>query len=278
MISLNNVDYAYTKGTSVFTKLNLNLEKGKVYGLLGKNGVGKSTLLKLIAGGIFPRSGTVHLGDFIPSNRKPQMYQEIFYLPEHFVENSLSIASYVKVNAGFYPKFHKERMYDLLNLLEVNINSKIQNLSYGQTKKFYIAFGLACQTKYIFLDEPTNGLDIPSKSQFRKILASNVTEDQIVIISTHQVKDLTNLIEAIIIIDDGEILLSKELYELENKLQFQHSYDADLGGSSIYKERTAGGYMHVSANVDNEPSEIDLEILFNTVLHKKEDLFNILND
>jgi len=179
MIILQDVDYAYTKTTSVFSKLSLKLEAGKIYGLLGKNGVGKSTLLKLIAGGLIPKQGTIRMGDYNPSNRKPQMYERLFYLPEDMAHIHLSIPMYVKAHAGFYPDFDSDLLYEILHTLEVDPTATIKNLSYGQTKKFYLAFGLACKTQYVILDEPTNGLDIPSKAKLRKVLASNLRQDQI---------------------------------------------------------------------------------------------------
>ena len=223
MISLDNVTYGYSKTKSIFTDLSLELHPGKVYGLLGKNGVGKSTLLKLIFGGLFPTGGSIRLGDFTPSHRRPQMYQNIFYLPEDVASTHLSINQFVRANAKFYAGFDKEQMYRTLDMFEIDKEAKINQMSYGQTKKFHLAFGLACNTRYVFLDEPTNGLDIPSKSQFRKVMVSNLLENQIVIISTHQVKDLTNLIDSILILDEGKILLAQELSEIETKLQFVQS-------------------------------------------------------
>ena len=277
MISLDNVTYGYSKTKSIFTDLSLELHPGKVYGLLGKNGVGKSTLLKLIFGGLFPTGGSIRLGDFTPSHRRPQMYQNIFYLPEDVASTHLSINQFVRANAKFYAGFDKEQMYRTLDMFEIDKEAKINQMSYGQTKKFHLAFGLACNTRYVFLDEPTNGLDIPSKSQFRKVMVSNLLENQIVIISTHQVKDLTNLIDSILILDEGKILLAQELSEIETKLQFVQSAHPQLDTPSIYKERVVGGYLHVVDNISGEPSELELEILFNSILNQKERILNLLS-
>ena len=278
MILIDNVTYSYSKSKSIFADLSLELHPGKVYGLLGKNGVGKSTLLKLIFGGLFPNGGSIKLGDFIPANRRPQMYQEIFYLPEDVVRSQLTIRQFVRANANFYPNFDKEHMFRILEMFEIDPSSRIDQLSHGQAKKFHLSFGLACKTKYLFLDEPTNGLDIPSKSQFRKVMVSNLSEDQIVIISTHQVKDLTNLIDSIVMLDNGKIILAQDLYEIETKVQLLQSAHPELDTPSIYRERVIGGYLHLVDNVNGEPSELDLEILFNSILNQKEKVLNLLNN
>ena len=277
MIALSNLDYQYTNGSKVFDQLNLKLDVGKIYGLLGRNGVGKSTLLKLISGGLISNNGEIKVGNYNPIQRRPEMYREIFYLPEELPISHLNIKSYISAHEDLYPKFDKAIFNHILSQFEVDNDKKLNALSYGQHKKFHIAFGLACKTKYIFLDEPTNGLDIPSKGQFRKVLASHMTEDQIIIISTHQVKDLTNLIESIIILEEGNIMLSKDLFEIETKLEFQYSTLRDDSSHSVYVERTTGGYIHIQPNHNEEPSEIDLEILFNGVLHRREELLTILN-
>lgn len=277
MITLDNVTYSYSKSKSIFANLSLELHPGKIYGLLGKNGVGKSTLLKLIFGGLFPTGGSIRLGDFTPSQRRPQMYQNIFYLPEDVPSSHLSINQYVRANANFYAGFDKEQLHRTLHMFEIDLSAKINQMSYGQTKKFHLAFGLACKTKYVFLDEPTNGLDIPSKSQFRKVMISNLLENQVVIISTHQVKDLSKLIDSILILDEGKILLAQELSEIETKLQFLQSAYPELDTPSIYKERVVGGYLHLVDNISGEPSELDLEILFNSILNQKEKVLNLLS-
>lgn len=223
MIHIQNVDFAYNKNKILFQNLDLSLEPGKVYGLLGKNGTGKSTMLKLMLGCLFPQAGNIRVGNYNPSDRKADMLEEFFYMPEEFIYLNLKPQEYLQAYRGFYPKFDDAVFLEIAQSFNIPPENAVKNMSYGQKKKFHLAFGLACKAKYVLLDEPTNGLDIPSKSQFRKILARHISEEQIVILSTHQVRDLSNLIEAVIILEEGKIVLEKNLMDIESNVQFVFS-------------------------------------------------------
>lgn len=191
MVNVQNVTFSYTKRTELLRNLSLKLEAGRIHGLLGKNGEGKSTLLKLISGLDFPKAGSINTLGFNPEKRHPEMLQEIFFLPEELPQMALSIASYENVYAPFYPNFSAEQFNSYLKEFDIeNKKSMLNKLSHGQKKKVFIAFGLATNTKLLLMDEPTNGLDIPSKGQFRRMVASAIDENRCLIISTHQVHDL----------------------------------------------------------------------------------------
>ncbi len=198
MINIQTLDFAYRKQRSLFDTLSLSLKPGSITGLLGKNGAGKTTLLKLIAGLLYPRSGVIEVNGFHPKNREPSFLSEIFLVPEEFYLPSISITTYIKANSIFYPRFDHDLMQKLLIEFELAMDNSIHRLSYGQKKKFIVSFALATKCRVLILDEPTNGLDIPSKSIFRKVMAGNLDEDQLVLISTHQVKDVENLIDNIV--------------------------------------------------------------------------------
>ena len=269
MINLEKLHFSYSKKKPLFSDLNLELKPGKVYGLLGKNGTGKSSLLKLIVGGIFAKQGNVSVNGTNSAKRDPKVLGEMFFLSENYHTPAIKIRDYVAANGPLYPKFDRDKFYSFLKTFEIDADSNLEHLSYGQRKKVVISFGIATNAKYLLLDEPTNGLDIPSKSQFRKALLSGFQEDQIVIISTHQIRDLNQLIESIIIIEDGKILFHKDVFELEEKLLFTKSLSEGSDAEVLYSEMVPGGYIHIQSNPNNEPSEVELEVLFNAIVQNK---------
>ena len=275
MIEISNLAFSYRKKKLLFDDLNLQFTQGRIHGLLGKNGAGKTTLLKLISGLLFPKNGNINTLGFEPRLRKPSMLQDIYFLPEEFSIPDFSIQKFVDVYAGFYPKFSSEQFNAYLCEFEIHDNSKLNALSYGQKKKVLIAFGVACNTRLLIMDEPTNGLDIPSKSQFRKIMAGIMDENRCVIISTHQVRDLDNLIDSITILDEQNVIISQPIEKITEKLCFKI-----INGNTeniLYSEDTLKGKWGVIENQHNEDSKLDIELLFNAIFANKikiQQLFN----
>lgn len=275
MIKINNLNFGYSKNNLLFKNLSMQLSAGHIYGLLGKNGAGKSTLLKNLAGLVYAQGGTVDVMGYDPAKRQPALLQQICFVPEEFYLPSVKIDTYVKANAAFYPNFDHAYFTALLEEFDIPVGQKLINMSYGQKKKVIIAFGLATNAKLIIMDEPTNGLDIPSKAQFRKIMASALTEDKCIIISTHQVRDLDNLIDTVIMVDENSIALKASVEEITNKLCFKRLKELDE--TVIYAEPSLSGYNAVVANYHNEDSKLDIELLFNAVLAEKSKLKPIFN-
>ncbi len=273
MISIHNLHFSYDKKKKLFDGMDLQIEPGKIYGLLGKNGTGKSSLLKLLSGVIFPKLGSIRLNEYNPVDRKPAMLEDIFFLSEDYQLPDISASLYLSIYSVFYKSFDEAKFYSITEIFEVPLGQGLDQLSFGQKKKFLIAFGLATNAKYILLDEPTNGLDIPSKSQFRKVMASSFSEHQVVIISTHQIRDLSQLIESVIIIDDGKIIFRNDLIDVENKLMFVRSLSNERIQNSIYSEMVTGGYVHILPNPEQEVTDVELEILFNAFMENR-DLIN----
>lgn len=275
MIKINNLNFGYNKHQLLFKNLSMQLSNGHIYGLLGKNGAGKSTLLKNLAGLVYAQGGTMDVMGYNPAKRQPALLQQICFVPEEFYFPSVKIDAYVKANAAFYPNFDHTYFTALLEEFDIPVGQKLINMSYGQKKKVIIAFGLATNAKLIIMDEPTNGLDIPSKAQFRKIMASALTEDKCIIISTHQVRDLDNLIDTVIMVDDSSIALKASVEEITNKLCFKRLKELD--DTVIYAEPSLAGYNAVMPNFHNEDSKLDIELLFNAVLAEKNKLKPIFN-
>ena len=267
MIKINDLNFGYSKQKLLFKDLSMQLKAGHIYGLLGKNGAGKSTLLKNIAGLVYATSGKIDVMGHDPAKRQPSLLRQICFIPEEFYLPSVKIDGYVKANAAFYPNFDHNYFSGLLTEFDIPVNQKLIDMSYGQKKKLIIAFGLATQARLIIMDEPTNGLDIPSKAQFRKIMAAALTEDRCIIISTHQVRDLDNLIDTVIMLDESNIVLKASVEEITRKLCFKRIKELD--DTVIYSEPSLLGYSALMPNYHDEESKLDMELLFNAVLAEK---------
>jgi ABC-2 type transport system ATP-binding protein len=267
MIKIKDLNFAYPRQKPLFNNLSLSVEPGSITGLLGKNGAGKTSLLKLLAGSLRSQSGEISVSGHNPQKREASMLNNVFLVPEEFYFPSISIDDYQKAYSPFYPAFDHEMLSRILKEFELEKTSNLRRLSHGQKKKFLIAFALSTRCGLLILDEPTNGLDIPSKLLFRKILAGSLDENQLVIISTHQVKDVENLIDKIIILDEGHIIFQETIAEISQKVNFVFSTSLDVDGA-IYSETIPGGYRSVTTN-GSAQTEVDIELLFNAVTKGK---------
>ena len=264
MIEIKDLTFGYKRKNILFDHLNIDIPMGNIYGLLGKNGSGKTTLLKQITGLLHPNQGECLIFG-IPSQYKlPSVLGNIYLIPEEFELPAIKMKDFARIHAPFYPKFDLQLLDKYLADFEVNGNPKLTTLSYGQKKKFLIAFGLATRTRILLLDEPTNGLDIPSKSQFRKIIASSMDEERSILISTHQVRDLASLIDNILILEDGKIIFNMSIVDISSKIAFTQTKDLS-NLDVLYAEDILGGKAVIYRKKDEE-TEIDIELLFNGVV------------
>lgn len=268
MIEIKNLSFGYKRKKLLYKNLSLKLEAGSIYGLLGKNGAGKSTLLKNFIGLLFPKDGKIAVNGFEPKKRWPSFLETIYFIPEEVYVPALTVEGYKNLFSPFYPTFNEERFYSYLEQLDVKDKGKLNGLSFGQQKKFIIAFALACNTKVLLLDEPTNGLDIPSKIKFRKLIASIFTDDKIICISTHQIRDLDNLIDRVIIVDNGELLLNASVSDISEKLCFKTVSELSSPDEILYSEDSLKGFSIVTKNTNAEDSKVNLEHLFNAITEK----------
>ncbi|NDV45905.1 ATP-binding cassette domain-containing protein [Paludibacter sp. 221] len=274
MITVDNISFKYKK-KEVFKNFSLSIEQGKVCGLLGKNGAGKSTLLYLMTGLLQPRSGLIQYNGENVSKRLPSTLSDIFIVPEEFSLPNISLKKYIALNQPFYPKFSKEQLHDNLNHFELDGDINLGALSMGQKKKVFMSFALATNTSLLIMDEPTNGLDIPGKSQFKKFIASNMTDERTIIISTHQVQDVEKLIEQVIILEDNKVLLNASATEIGERLYFVNGGNNINLEEAIYISPSIQGYNALLPNKENAESILNLETLFNGVLSNP-DKINIL--
>lgn len=285
MIQLENIGFEYNKKKmknpsnqrfGLFNDLSLTVEPGHIYGLLGKNGAGKTTLLKIMTGLLFPHAGKATILSENASLRKAEALQNLYFLQEEMYVPHLKIAQFEAAYAPFYPRFNHEQFEYFLNEFEMaGMPNYMDKLSHGQKKKALIAFALATDTQILIMDEPTNGLDIPSKSVFRRLMASSIDEHRLVIISTHQVRDLHSLIDVVTILDAGHILLNASTFDITQKLLFDVDDTRTAEGTVFYTEETPRGNYQVKENVNGLDSNLDLELLFNAAMMKKNEIANL---
>ncbi len=262
MIHTNNLTYGYSRWQPVLDNICLELLKGHIYGLLGKNGVGKSTLLKLLTGALLGR-GEYTVGGMDPRDRRPEFFQTFRLVHENEVIHNLYIEELAEATAPFYPTFDRSLFRRALDEFEVPADKRLTTMSLGQQKKALISLAVACNTPYLFMDEPTNGMDIPSKSTFRRLIASQTDSERTIVISTHQVDDLENLIDSVIILENNGILLSRTLQEIGTRLTFGV---AEPGDEILYCEPTLRGTWSIMLNTSGIEAPVDTKLLFNAVV------------
>lgn len=278
MIQSQQMSFGYKKSTTILQNLDLRFTSGTVYGLLGKNGEGKSTLLKLLAGINKPTTGHITLNDVNVFDKLPETLSKMYLLPEEFELPAISAEKFLNLYAPFYPRFAHESFYKNLEAFGVALTGNLTKQSMGQKKKFLISFALATNCPLILMDEPTNGLDIPSKSVFRKLMATNLTEDSTYIISTHQVRDLEQVIDHIMVLDDKQIVFDFPMYNITENLAVMQERDY-LPENSLYAEQMLGAFTHLvpSSTTEMQSQTMSLEFLFNAIITNASQIKSHLN-
>lgn len=275
MIEIEKLKFGYGKKRLLFDNLDLSLRGGRIYGLLGRNGTGKTSLLKIVTGMRFPKSGSCTVFGRKSEKRYPSILEKIMFVPEEIYTPNLTISDYESSYASFYPRFDHKRFDALMEEFELSKSANLKTLSLGEKKKAVLAFAVAANTEILILDEPTNGLDIPSKSQFRRMIAALATEERCVVISTHQAQDIEKLIDSVIILENGNILLQSDTETVCEKLALEIS--PEKLPHALYSEEKLGGVFNVVRNDGHETSEFNLELFFKAAMANKKiigDLFN----
>ena len=277
MISINNISFSYDKRRGdLFHDFSLELNAGNIYGLLGKNGAGKSTLIYLMTGLLTPAGGEVLVNGENVRRRLPKTLSDLFLVPEEFELPKLSLKTYVSLNAPFYPRFSMDDMQRYLDIFEMggDLKVKLSSLSMGQKKKVFMAFAFATNTSVLIMDEPTNGLDIPSKSQFRKLVTAGMTDDKLMLISTHQVRDISDILDHVTIIDQSKVLLNTGMADVTSHLAFRPLRDGD---QPIFVQQSAYGTLAAVPAEPDEETVVDLEMLFNATLQSPDAINRLFN-
>lgn len=279
MVNIDHLTFSYRKGKApVLDDITLRLSAGSVYGLLGPNGAGKSTLLYQMAGLLSPQRGKVEIDGVESRRRLPSTLSEVFIVPEEFVLPSIKLSSYVKLNSRYYPRFSESDMKRHLEMFGMESDPSLGQLSMGQKKKVFMAFALACNTKVMLMDEPTNGLDIPGKSVFRRFIASNMSDERLVVISTHQVNDVDNLLDHVIIINEHKLVCEATLNHIADRFLFTTTGDQRVVESALYAQPGLSGTSVVLANDGREDTRVDMEMLFQFAMAKPELINSVLKN
>ncbi len=275
MIEIGNLSFAYGN-SRLFQDLNVDFAPGRIYGLLGKNGAGKTSLYKLICGMLKPTTGYCSVLNFDSRKKHPAMLKDLFLIPESYYLPPISIERYEKLHAPFYDKFDSDSFQHYLQEMELEKSHMLTNLSYGLSKRFLLAFGLATKSRILLLDEPTNGLDIPSKQILRKLLAGSIDDDRLFIIATHQIKEVENIFDNLVFIDQGRIMLDSSIAAISSQLTIRTARSSESLDHVIYKEEIPGGYTVLESNTNENEGTMDLEFLFKAVMDSSEDFLSLL--
>ncbi len=264
MLTTQNLTYRYPgQSTPTLHGLTLDFAPGAIYGLLGANGTGKSTLLYCLCGLLKPAAGSAQLNEVDTFRRKPATLADIFLVPEEINLPAIKLSEFVSQNAPFYPNFSTDDLARYLEHFRLSTDIHLGNLSMGQRKKAFVAFALACNTSVILMDEPTNGLDIPGKSEFRRAIVSAATDTRTIIISTHQVRDLDRVLDHVMIIDNKGLVLNTSTAALQKRFRFIFTVDpAEIQGA-MWAQPAVGGYNVIRPRIDTEEeTDVNLESLF----------------
>lgn len=270
MINVSNLQFQYGR-KRIYENFSLSLSEPGVYGLFGRNGSGKSTLLKMLSGLLFPTQGSIDVLGFTPAKRNPHFLEQIYILPEEFHLPNISLASLLRTHAPFYPRFSADDFSQYIRTFELPLHANFDAMSLGQKKKAVLAFALATHTPVLLMDEPTNGLDIMGRSQFKTIMARPEHSDRIVIISTHQAHDLESLMRYVLFVDGGHLELAADLQTLQKALCMGVVDDAaQLPAHLIYQEPMGQHWAYVAANHADAPSVMQLELLYKALSVNKQ--------
>jgi ABC-2 type transport system ATP-binding protein len=246
------------------------LDKPGIYGLFGPNGSGKSTLLKMMSGLLFADKGSIEVLGCKPAKRQPRFLEQVYFVPEEFHLPHIGMAALLKTHAPFYPAFSRDAFQSYAGMFEIPMDLGFASMSLGQKKKAVIAFALATNTPLLMLDEPTNGLDILGRSQFKEIMSRPEHRQRTVIISTHQAHDLQSLIDHVLFVNQGKLDLSIGIQSLRARLDMGVVDDQAAVADPLYMEALGQQWAYIQANRSGEPGSIQLELLYKALSVKRE--------
>ncbi|MDE7443247.1 MAG: ABC transporter ATP-binding protein [Muribaculaceae bacterium] len=269
MITLENLTYYYRKGIPAIDVVNANIGSG-MYLLLGENGAGKTTLWKLISGLLYPRSGECRINNQNVASRQPLTLRDIFYLGDNMVFPADTINTMAAIHAPFYPTFNARQLAANLEMFGMNGYEKLNSLSLGNRHKAQVAYALALGTQVLLMDEPTNGLDITSKQILAKMIAQCVSEEQTVIVSTHNVDNFPNLYDGVIVLSHGRMLLNAPIWQITERISFNASMEVPAT-DTLYSEQRFGLYRTITPNTTGDETTLDYTLLYNSLMSSNRD-------
>ena len=251
MIQIKDLTFRYKSSwVNVLENVNLQLNPGSIVGLLGKNGTGKTTLLNLITGQLFAQEGVITIDDENARTKSKSILEKLFFIPEELIVPNFTLEKFINMDECM-------REFGLMQR-----GKSLNKLSMGTKKKIMICFALATNVPYLLMDEPTNGLDIPSKRIFRKLINSHMTENRIIVISTHQVHDVEKMVDHIVIVGGNNLQINDSVEGLAEK----YTFGTSPKGEVIYSEKSLEGNLCVARRTEGEEeTPVSLELLFEAV-------------
>lgn len=269
MIKVTQLQFGYGR-KRVYGDFSLELTKPGVYALFGRNGSGKSTLLKILSGLLFPHTGSVQVLGFDPAARSPAFLEQVYIVPEEFHLPNISLAVLQETHAPFYPRFSIADFQSYIQTFEIPRDKGFASMSLGQKKKAVIAFALATHTPLLLMDEPTNGLDIMGRTQFKAIIGRAEQARRIIVISTHQAHDLESLISHVLFVDAGKVALSASIDTLQRALHLGVADQQQAGIGHIYQEALGRQWAYVAVNQSGIAGTVNLELLYKALSMNKQ--------
>ncbi len=214
LVKCNNLCKEFDQ-KQILKNINLSISKGKIIGLLGKNGTGKTTLIKLINDLLTPTSGEILINGEKPGIHSKQI---ISYLPERtYLDKDMKVSQVLRFFEEFYTNFRKEKAIKLLKDLDLKIDAKINKMSKGMQEKLQLILVMSRDAELYILDEPLGGVDPATRDYILDTILSNFKEGASVMISTHLISDIERILDEVIFIDQGEIVLTSPADELRQK-------------------------------------------------------------
>lgn len=264
MIQIDDISFKYSKSSRyALEDINARVPAG-IHLLVGENGAGKTTLLFAIAGLLTPQSGSIEIDGIPASSMHPSLRSEVFMLDEQLKITATSIRKFAAIHSRFYPGFSKETFDENLAAFGLTGDEPIRKQSLGNRKKSLLSYVLALGVKVLLLDEPTNGLDIQSKDTLRRLIASITTEEQTIIISTHNVGEFRNLYDGFIAIHKGQLQLAATAERIAEVLEFNVA--PSKSPEALYSELCVGGYATISKTSGFECTDINWELLYKALM------------
>ena len=291
MIEIQNLSKRFTQGrgkkarsVQAVADVSFKAEDGRITGLLGPNGAGKTTTLRMAAALIVPDAGRISVDGIDVAQAPQKALARMGVLSD---ARGLYPRLTARENIVYYGRLHgmaadaaSARAEALAEMLEMKplLDRRTEGFSQGERMKTALARAIIHDPPNLVLDEPTNGLDIPSKAQFRKIVASALGDDRCVVISTHQVRDLEALIDTVVVLHGRRIVLNATLDDLAERLRFGPARTAETAETAapLYAEPSVRGPLGIWPNPDGQPSRVDLELLFNALTGPDATLFHYL--
>lgn len=247
VIEINNLTKNYGKARGI-TNVSFNVEEGEIFGFIGPNGAGKSTTIRTLLALIHPTSGSAKIFGKDCIKSAPEIAKEIGYLPsEVFYYDNMKVIDLLKYSASFYKKDCNRRMKELAEIMELDLNKKIDDLSFGNKKKVGIVQGLLHEPKLIILDEPTSGLDPLMQQKFFDLLKEENKKGSTVLFSSHILSEVQKLCNRVAIIKEGKIIKLEKMSTLtENnykkfKIEMKSSIEEDYFNTKGVKELKIDG-------------------------------------